>query len=178
MSTLKFSRNFTKRRVRKIVFCLKSVSDNFVLKELNKLNPHKSRDKRTGLDDILNMLKMSCADFLTWSIVSVYMYVWLYVCMLCMYGWMDGWMDGWMYVCMYVCIYVYTRINCIIIISGFRIADEAFLKYSSIRTSCSMWAASWQNQQNDLCAQRRLRSAWASAQSDQSSMSALKTLGP
>ena len=28
--------------------------------------------------------------------------------------------------------------------------------------------AAWQNQQNDLCAQRRLRSAWASAQSDQS----------
>ena len=31
-----------------------------------------------------------------------------------------------------------------------------------------IWAASWQNQQNDLCAQQRLRSAWASAQSDQS----------
>ena len=32
-----------------------------------------------------------------------------------------------------------------------------------------MWAAtSWQNQQNDLCAQQRLRSAWASAQSDHS----------
>ena len=30
------------------------------------------------------------------------------------------------------------------------------------------WATAWQNQQNDLCAQRRLRSAWASAQSDQS----------
>ena len=29
-------------------------------------------------------------------------------------------------------------------------------------------AASWQNQQNDPSAQRRLRSAWASAQSDQS----------
>ena len=33
-----------------------------------------------------------------------------------------------------------------------------------------MWAASWQNQLNGMCAQRRLRSAWASAsaQSDQS----------
>ena len=31
-----------------------------------------------------------------------------------------------------------------------------------------IWATSWQNQQNDPCAQRRLRSAWASAQSDQS----------
>ena len=30
------------------------------------------------------------------------------------------------------------------------------------------WAASWQNQQYGLCAQWRLRSAWASAQSDQS----------
>ena len=31
-----------------------------------------------------------------------------------------------------------------------------------------IWAVSWQNQQNDKCAQQRLRSAWASAQSDQS----------
>ena len=31
-----------------------------------------------------------------------------------------------------------------------------------------IWATSWQNQQNDLCTQQRLRSAWASAQSDQS----------
>ena len=34
--------------------------------------------------------------------------------------------------------------------------------------STEKWAASWQNQQNGRCAQRRLRSAWASAQSDQS----------
>ena len=34
------------------------------------------------------------------------------------------------------------------------------------------WTAAWQNQQNDLCAQRRLRSAWASAQSDQFSLCA------
>ena len=32
----------------------------------------------------------------------------------------------------------------------------------------SIWARAWQNQQNTVCAQRRLRSAWASAQSDQS----------
>ena len=31
-----------------------------------------------------------------------------------------------------------------------------------------IWAASRQNQQNGMCTQRRLRSAWASAQSDQS----------
>ena len=36
-----------------------------------------------------------------------------------------------------------------------------------------IWAASWQKQQNDMCAQRRLRSAWASAQSDQSLCCAL-----
>ena len=29
-----------------------------------------------------------------------------------------------------------------------------------------IWAATWQNQQNDLCAQRRLRSVWASVQTD------------
>ena len=39
------------------------------------------------------------------------------------------------------------------------------------------WAATWQNQQNGMCAQRRHRSAWASAQSDQSSLSAWRKLG-
>ena len=34
------------------------------------------------------------------------------------------------------------------------------------------WATSWQNPTEWLCAQRRLRSAWASAQSDQSSLCA------
>ena len=29
------------------------------------------------------------------------------------------------------------------------------------------WTATWQNQRSGMCAQRRLRSAWASAQSDQ-----------
>ena len=37
----------------------------------------------------------------------------------------------------------------------------------AVRTN-SIWTATWQNQQNDLCAQRRLWSAWKSAQSDQS----------
>ena len=40
-----------------------------------------------------------------------------------------------------------------------------------------MWAASWQNQQNGMRAQRRLKPAWASAQSDQSSLSAWRKLG-
>ena len=30
------------------------------------------------------------------------------------------------------------------------------------------WATSWKNQQNDLCAQQKIGSAWASAQSEQS----------
>ena len=44
----------------------------------------------------------------------------------------------------------------------------------SKRTHCLvlMWATTWQNQQNGTCAQRRFRSAWASAQSDQSSLCA------
>ena len=41
----------------------------------------------------------------------------------------------------------------------------------------NIWAATWQNQQNDMCAQRRLRSTWASAQSDQSSLYAWRKLG-
>ena len=40
-----------------------------------------------------------------------------------------------------------------------------------------IWAALWQNQQNGMCAQRRLRSAWASVQSDQSSLFAWRKLG-
>ena len=39
-----------------------------------------------------------------------------------------------------------------------------------------IWAVTWQNQQIGMCAQRRLRSAWASAQSDQSSLSAWRKL--
>ena len=38
------------------------------------------------------------------------------------------------------------------------------------------WACAWQNQQNDLRAQWRLRSAWAPAQSYQSSLSAWRKL--
>ena len=39
--------------------------------------------------------------------------------------------------------------------------------HDSERLSNCNWATSWQNQQNDICAQRRIRSAWASAKSDQ-----------
>ena len=41
---------------------------------------------------------------------------------------------------------------------------------------CWKRAASWQNQQNGMCTQQRLRSAWASAQSDQSSLPAWRKL--
>ena len=48
--------------------------------------------------------------------------------------------------------------------------NVGFLDYSTSHTLRStwakkeekIWAASWQNQQNDMCAQQRLRSAWAS----------------
>ena len=45
-----------------------------------------------------------------------------------------------------------------------------WLMLSLTTVSVWIWAASWQNQQNDLCTQQRRRSAWASAQSDQSSL--------
>ena len=38
-------------------------------------------------------------------------------------------------------------------------------------------SGAWQNQQNDLCTQRRLRLAWASSKSDQSSLSAWRRFG-
>ena len=41
----------------------------------------------------------------------------------------------------------------------------------------SMLVALWQNQRNGMCAQRRLRSAWESTQSDQSSLSTWRKLG-
>ena len=47
----------------------------------------------------------------------------------------------------------------------------AFGKVSTAK-DC-IWTASWQNQQNGMCAQRKLRSAWASAESHQSSLSSL-----
>ena len=40
-----------------------------------------------------------------------------------------------------------------------------------------MWATSWQSQENGMCAQQRLRSAWASAQYDQSSLFTWRKLG-
>ena len=39
------------------------------------------------------------------------------------------------------------------------------------------WAAAWQKQQNDLCAQQRLGPAWASTQSDQSLLCAWRSVG-
>ena len=53
-------------------------------------------------------------------------------------------------------------------LSGLRLNSETFGYQIRTLKFYHMWAASWQNQHNNLCAQRRLRSAWASAQSDQS----------
>ena len=45
-----------------------------------------------------------------------------------------------------------------------------------LASSSSIWATLWQNQENGMCAQRRLRSARASPQSDQFSLSAQRKL--
>ena len=44
------------------------------------------------------------------------------------------------------------------------------------RKSHTIWATTWQNQQNGLCVLRMLRWAWAFAQSDQSSLSAWRNI--
>ena len=49
-----------------------------------------------------------------------------------------------------------------------KICDEMYLCCICRLEEEAFWATSWQNQQNDFCAQRRLRSAWASAQYGQS----------
>ena len=46
--------------------------------------------------------------------------------------------------------------------------EQQTLKWKKEKENLKIWAASWQNQQSGMCAQRRLRSACASAQSDQS----------
>ena len=51
--------------------------------------------------------------------------------------------------------------------------DKHYIVWSECSLVCiytpyMIWAAAWQNQRKGMCAQRRLRSAWASAQSDQS----------
>ena len=47
------------------------------------------------------------------------------------------------------------------------VVSDLGLHYYCLPSSL-VWANSWQNQQNDSCAQQRLGSAWAFAQSDQS----------
>ena len=56
------------------------------------------------------------------------------------------------------------------------VMGQLILKIENV-TMEQIWATSWQNQQNGMCAQRRLSSAWVSVQSDQSSLSAWRKLG-
>ena len=44
------------------------------------------------------------------------------------------------------------------------------LKFLWLSMNIKKWATSWRNQQSGICTQRRLRLAWASTQSDQSSL--------
>ena len=64
----------------------------------------------------------------------------------------------------------------LIIISQFRIFFLLFLQFCTGHVN-KTWAAAQQNQQNYLCAQRSFRSALASAQSHQSSLSVWRNLG-
>ena len=62
--------------------------------------------------------------------------------------------------------------------SAIKISDTSNVKQNIGRNLIIIWAASWQNQQNGICAQRRLRSAWASAPVwSASSLSAWRKLG-
>ena len=49
--------------------------------------------------------------------------------------------------------------------------------YQKVSLHTPNWVAAWQNQQNYLCVHRRLISAWASAQTDQSLLSAWRNFG-
>ena len=51
------------------------------------------------------------------------------------------------------------------------------LKFWCQQTNLGNYARTWQNQQNDLCAQRKLRSTWAPTKSNQSLLSAWRKLG-
>ena len=63
---------------------------------------------------------------------------------------------------------------CQLVIVKFDVLNDIRRVKISINANVKInWAASWQNQQNGMRAQRRLRSAWASAQSDQSLRCAL-----
>ena len=77
------------------------------------------------------------------------------------------------------CFFLLTA-NTLIRLDGFQFRSESpgFTPYFVCPAKLQhIWAASWQNQQNGLRTHWRLRSAWASAQSDQSSLSAWKNLG-
>ena len=62
------------------------------------------------------------------------------------------------------------NINTLLISISSQYQDIFYINMTALKVSpkVNKWATSWQNQQNDLCAQWQLRSAWASAQSDQS----------
>ena len=57
------------------------------------------------------------------------------------------------------------------------LSSQVLMPWVSTPSFHSIRATSRWNQQNGVCVQRRLRSAWAFAQSDQSSLSAWRNLG-
>ena len=58
---------------------------------------------------------------------------------------------------------------CILRLRNYQMCNGMFGVWEKLERK---WAATWQNKQYCMCAQRRLRSAWASSQSDQSLLSA------
>ena len=67
-------------------------------------------------------------------------------------------------------------LKCLIILGFLTVTFKIFHASAKCHKE-SMLVASWQNQRNGMCAQRRLRSAWESTQSDQPSLSAWRKLG-
>ena len=81
----------------------------------------------------------------------------------------EGWSKSW---CTYaIFFFQHQRMNCncestnSVLLLHFHSTKQYFMvkwrkAHHRLGTSFNMWAAAWQNQQNDLCAERRRRSAW------------------
>ena len=92
----------------------------------------------------------------------------------------SGWRSHFSFIsCWHQCWHVTSRPDCLLTtasIPGLKRFKHSYcgtlLGPSRQLLPFSFWAASWQNQKRGMCAHWRLRSAWASAQSEQSSLCA------
>ena len=92
-----------------------------------------------------------------WSSVGKMLSSWHSACAVLLYSVLFVFLSHWM-----------SGIECWIWLYRFLVIAFSSTPAGIYTLMCIKWASAWQNQQNDLCTQRRLRSAWASAQSDQS----------